>query len=164
MPLNFPLSMLPLAMSQAIPLPRALRIVAYVFLIQGAGALIEILLSLSSGTPSINLGLLNLFIGLGILKLRASWRTLGLAFLWIGMIGGPLALVLILTSDVQPVFAFYGWEFGPASKPPAVASSLAFIALAIWQYRVLTRAEVRCLFGLRTPETDLEAKYKPTQS
>jgi hypothetical protein len=58
------------------PIPPALKIVAWLFIIGGIFAVIHVIVSLMSGRISINLGVFGIFIGRGLLRLNPR------AFAW----------------------------------------------------------------------------------
>ena|SRR5688572_508039 len=128
--------------------PTSLRVVAWLFIAFGLLAVCEIIAALFNSRISINLGVLGIFIGRGIFRLSQGWRTLGLVFLWIGMIVLGICMTNILFGGGS--FTLYGARL---SRGDALVIGLpitvAFLSLAIWQYRVLTRPEVRRLFGLQ---------------
>ena len=130
------------------PIPTSLKVVAFLFILGGVCALIEVLVSLLHAHVSINFGVLGLFIGPGLLRLSRGWRTCALVFLWLAMIGIPIAAVLFLTASGSVDFTLFGQKAGNAPRELGlVIAALAFV-LAVWEYRVLTRPDVRRLFGL----------------
>ena len=108
----------------------------------------EIITSLFNSRISINLGVLGIFIGRGIFRLSQGWRTLGLVFLWIGMIVLGICMTIILFGGGS--FRLYGARLsGGDALVIGLPMMVAFLSVTIWQYRVLTRPEVRRLFGLK---------------
>ncbi len=92
-------------------------------------------------------------IGIGLLRYSRGWRVCALVFLWLAMVGFPLAGFLLVATD-QPVrFTLFGQEVSEVPKTAGVAVAGVAVAavgfaLALWRYRVLTRPRVRQLFGL----------------
>jgi hypothetical protein len=124
--------------------PPALRAVAVIFVVFGVLALVDVVSGLFTGRLSLNFGILDIFVGRGILRLKPGWRTCGLAFLWIGMIAAGLMTVMALGGAK---IRFAGLRLhGDSAVVLAAASGIAFFALNVWQYRVLTRPDVRRLF------------------
>jgi hypothetical protein len=131
---------------QAPPIP--LKIVAGLFILGGLSSAIDVLIRLTQGSLFLNLGVFGLFIGLGLLRYSRGWRTCALAFLWLAMIGFPLAAVVMLATDQPLRYAVSGLETGDVPKALGVAVAVGGFALALWQYWVLTRPRVRRLFGV----------------
>lgn len=130
------------------PVPTSLVIVAALFILGGLSAVVEMIAALARGGIFLNFGVLGLFIGFGLLRLSRGWRTCGLVFTWLGLIFMPIAGLLVLTSSGPVNFTMFGQSMG--RLPPIVG--LLFVALIfavlVWQYRVLTRPDIRFLFKL----------------
>jgi hypothetical protein len=129
-------------------LPAALRVVAYLFIIGGVLSVIDIIVAFTQGQLKLNFGVLGLFIGPGLLHLRAGWRTCALIFLWITIIFCVILGLLIVGSGRDGTFKFYSKPVGSISPGVGVLIVVGFLVLAIWEVRVLTRPDVRKLFGL----------------
>ncbi len=127
-------------------IPTSLKVVAILFIIVGINAVIEVIVSLFNNHINIQLGVLGLFIGRGLLALRPGWRTCALVFLWIAMVVMPIFIVLLLSSSGPLNFTIFGQLVGHASRWLGLILATAGFALAIWQYRVLTHPDVRKLF------------------
>lgn len=126
--------------------PFSLNVVAILFVLGGILALIEILVAYSNNRLKLDSGVLGFFIGPGLIALRPFWRTCALVLLWISMIGLPLFSLVMLTHAGPVDFTFFGQKVGQIPKGLAIVGTVAFFALAVWKYRVLTRADVRALF------------------
>jgi hypothetical protein len=135
-------------MEQQQPAPLSLKVVAGLFFLFGLGSAVEVLIRLAQGSIYLNIGVLGLFIGAGLLRYDRGWRTCALVFLWLGMIGFPLAAVLLLATPLPLSFTLFGQQMGEAPKGAGVAVAALGFALALWQYWVLTRPRVRRLFGV----------------
>ncbi len=124
--------------------PAALTAVAWIFICFGILAVLEVVVGLFQSRLSINLAILGIFIGRGLLNLRRGWRTCALVFIWIGLIAMPLLVIIALASGNAHVNLF-----GAKSDIPAVFVCVpvaGLFALDLWQYRVLTRPDIRSLF------------------
>jgi hypothetical protein len=130
------------------PMPTSLKVVAGLFILSGAWAVLSIIIKLTHNTLSLNLDVLGLFIGPGLLHFSRGWRTCALVFIWFKLICSPIVALLFLFADTPPRWVFFGQTFGEAPREAAVALRLAFWLIALWEYRVLTRPYVRRLFGL----------------
>jgi hypothetical protein len=128
-------------------IPGDLRAVAWVFVAFGILAAIEIIVALTQNRVSINFGVLGIFVGRGLLRVRPGWRTCGLVFIWIALIGAPLfALGSFCT---RGVVRFNSHVIGGAEgKIIALLLCGGIFLLHVWEYSVLTRPDVRRLFGL----------------
>ena len=128
-------------------IPLSLKIVAWLFIIGGISAVIEILISLAHGRINFNFGVLGIPAGFGILKLSRGWRVCGLVLLWFGLIITPIIFIIGLTKPATVSILGY-----PTGKVPGIVVSIIAIPiflLLIWQYRVLTRPDIKELFGLK---------------
>ena len=127
------------------PLPISLKIVAYLFILTGVGAIIEMISALFHNRISLNFSALEIFVGLGLLRLNpCSWTwarfltVLGLVF------GVILGFIFLFTPGSLRLF---GVPFGQAPPGLGVVISLVVLALLAWQLRVLNGDAVRRLFG-----------------
>lgn len=127
------------------PVPQLLKIVAYLFIIGGICAAIEVVMALLESRISINLGVLGLFIGQGLLRFNPRSRAWALFFIWLGLIIMPIAAVLFLFTPGD--WNFFGMKAGQAPPGVGFVFSSALFALTYWQYKVLTNREIRRLFA-----------------
>jgi hypothetical protein len=139
-----------IAMDENRRIPVALKVVAILFILGGISAVVEVVLSLMRSHINTNFGVLGLFIGPGLLALKRGWRTCALVFLWIAMIGVPIIAVLMLGVSRPLDFSVFGQKVGEVSKEIGLAVAVVVFVLSVWQYRVLTRSDVRALFGVET--------------
>ena len=137
-------------------LPLSLKVVAGLFILGGLAACIEMLLAPLSGRLSINTGVIALFIGWGLLRLKPVWRTWTLVVSGLCMIAMALAVLFILNFGGPLDFTVFGWKYGslPRSTMVAlfVALCVAYFALGAWQLWVLTRPPIAALFRRPAPE------------
>ena len=101
--------------------PTSLKVVAWLFILGGICSAIEVIVSIMHNHVNINFGVLGIFIGRGLLRLRPGWRTCALVFLWLAMIGVPIATLLMLTRSGPLDFKLFGQKVGHASKELGVA-------------------------------------------
>ena len=130
-------------------LPTALVVVAWLFILSGAAALLGILVGLTNGRMSFNTSVVGLFVGPGLLRLRPGWRTCALVLIWIGLILSPVLAIVMLNAPGSVAINFFGLSVGKGPVLLAWVLLAAMITLLVWQYRVLTRPDVRQLFGLK---------------
>lgn len=126
--------------------PTCLKVVAWLFIIGGVIAVIEIIVSLMNNHININLGVLGIFIGLGLLKLRSGWRTCGLVFIWIALVVLPVCGILAIANPSGIHYKIMGQNAGSAPLPIALGVVVFVFCVALWEYKVLTRGDIREMF------------------
>ena len=139
-------------MDESKQIPTSLKIVAVLFIIGGICSVIEVIVAVFNGRININLGVLGLFVGPGLLKFKVGWRTCALVFIWIALIGIPLAAVIMLGVSGPLDFNLFGQKVGHVSKVYVMCFAVPVFLLYFWMYRVLTRSDVRRLFGLESEQ------------
>ena len=130
------------------PVPKSLKIVAGLFILGGLCSVIEVVISLMHNVIDYNLGVLGLFIGLGLLRFSRFWRICALVFLWVLLIGVPVIAVLFMTHHGPLALTFLGQNIGHISRKLGLFLAGAVFLLTLWQYRVLIRPDIRKLFGI----------------
>ncbi len=131
-------------MNDTFQVPWEIKVIAYLFIFFGIGAGLEMVLALAQGNINLNFGVLQCFVGLGLLRLSDRWRVGGLVFIWIGLIGLPLLGVLFLQRN--PVVSFFGRPLGTIPGILLLLVVIVLFGLAFWEYRVLTRPDIRDVF------------------
>lgn len=126
-------------------LPFPVRIVAWTYIVCGALSVLDVVVALIQGELNLNLGVLGIFIGRGLLKRRNGWRMLavGLSRLAVGC-GGFILIAAItiavmgkLTATVSPSLTSFA---------ASVLALVALLVFSVWQYRILTRSDIVALF------------------
>ena len=135
-------------MEQQQSAPLSLKIVAALFILGGISSIIEVIISLTQGRLSFNFGVLGVVIGIGLLRFSRAWRTCALVFLWIALISLPLVALAFLFLAGAVNYTIFWQEIGPASRVIGVVLATLLFAVALWEFRVLTRPDIRKLFGL----------------
>jgi hypothetical protein len=132
-------------MSESAKIPTALRVVAYIYLVAGILSVIQFIVELFHSSISLQFGVLCIPIFFGLLNLRNGWRVCALVFLWFGFIILPIMFLIGLTSALPTYFGVFGIR---TRVPGWIVSveTIPFFLLALWQYRVLVRPDVRQLF------------------
>lgn len=129
-------------------LPTSLIVVAVLFIISGVSAVVDILVSLIFSHISINFGVLSLFVGRGLLRLNRGWRTFALVIIWMSLISLPIVGLLFLIFQGPLYVKLFGQKIGYAPKAIGLIVVAVVFAVELWQYRVLTRPDIRRLFGV----------------
>lgn len=142
-------------------LPVSLIVVAVLFIICGVLSVIAVLGALMADRLSINLGVLGLFIGWGLLRLKRGWRTCALVYIWITLICVPLIGVMFIFVDGPLVIRMNGQKIGNVPKAVGLVLAAIIFAITYWEYRVLGRPDIQRLFGIGElqPPDAVESKY-----
>lgn len=127
-------------------LPRSLRVVAVIQLLLGLSSAVGILVQLTLGHVNLDFGVLGIPIYFGLKRLSSSWRTCALAFLWVGLIIAPVMFFLGVAAQRPAYFGVFGFRLASVSPLWLSVAALPLFVLLLWQYRVLTRPEIRSLF------------------
>ena len=130
------------------PAPTRLKIVAGVFIFNGVCSIIAFLLDLFDDRFFVDLRMVYVFVGWGLIRYRRGWRTCALVFLWFELIGILLISVMLIFLPGPIYFQVFGIDVAPMREVYAHAMGAALFALAVWEYHVLTRPDIRKLFGV----------------
>jgi hypothetical protein len=128
-------------------MPTALVVVAWIFIIEGIAAIVPTArLLLVEHRIDLNVSLLGLWIGPGLLRGQALYRRWALFVLRLGLALGVIVfLVVLLSPSVPPIIVFHG-SLGVLSRGYLLAVIGFVLTGAVWQLRVLQRPDVRVLF------------------
>jgi hypothetical protein len=129
-------------------LPLALTMVAWVTIVQGAVIAVAFIVSLISGGFFINLTILLIPAGIGLLRLRRGWRIFTLVLLWLDFIACPLALGFALLEETPMNLRLLGRRTGPLPDWMIMLGAVLLFLFTLWRYRVLIRWDVKALFGI----------------
>ena len=126
--------------------PMALRIVAGLFVLQGLLTAVGVILKLCRGNIDLNLMLLCLWIGPGLLRHSPTWRKWALVVLWFTFfVISLLAVFALLRPPLD--FKIFGFPAGPVPPVLTLLFLLAMFLLTLWQYRILIRPDIHGLFA-----------------
>jgi hypothetical protein len=130
-------------------LPASLRAVAYFTILCGIGTALTMIVDLFHGKLMINVAVLLIPAGFGLLRRSQGWRTFTLFMLWVGMIGFGVGFVLVLLGVGKVTMGSrIDAVFQGRSRELIAAVFAAMFVVEFWQYRVLTSPLVRRRFGL----------------
>ena len=130
--------------------PASLMIVAFLFIVSGIASVWEVSSALSHGRVNINFGILALFVGIGLLRFKRGWRTCALGIVWLSFLFAALALGKLIFSPESVTIGWIGSHSTAAQRPLMTwVLVIAMSLLVVWVYRVLTRRDVRRLFGIQ---------------
>lgn len=123
----------------------ALKAVAAAFCFVGALSVVDMALELARGYVSLNLGVLALFVGVGLFRHSHPWRVAAVVCACLTVVAS-LALGVALLVGGQPI-VYTGWEkAGTLPFSAGVAFAVLGFAIGLWQLWVLTRPQVKQLF------------------
>jgi hypothetical protein len=134
-----------LAVNLVEPTPRALRIVAWLFLLGGLNSVLTILVCALHNQLQLDFGVIGIFVYSGLLRFSSGWRTCALVLLALALVMLPIIAVLGFVAP-EGHLDLFGQHV--MSIPPPVVSILMipWFALALWEWNVLTRPEITTLF------------------
>jgi hypothetical protein len=127
--------------------PTSLLVVSWLFIAIGILCAIAVLWDAVYSHVNINLGVLGIFIGRGLLRLSRGWRTTALALLWLNLIFIPVIIILFICifadsrSGLLSRNHFQDWM--------GVGICAVYFGGLLWIYRILVSPEVRRAFGAR---------------
>ena len=125
-------------------IPQPLKIVAYLFIAGGILSVMDTLVELMLGRLNLNLGVLMIFIGRGLLRFNPRSLAWAVFFTWLGLIFLPIAAVVSLSLPVN--FQVFGLTVGQMPHAVCFILCAAMFALYYWQNGVLKSRQVRRLF------------------
>ena len=128
------------------PIPIALQVVAALFLINGVGTLVGMLVLLASGSVRIDFWVLGIPTFFGLRRFSIGWRTFALVCIWFGLIICPVAFLFGLFGSTPTHFKLFGIRMGQVAPIWLSVASVPMFLFELWQYRVLTRPDIRALF------------------
>lgn len=131
--------------------PLSLVAVAVLFILMGFLSLLGMLRSVFEKDFRFNIGVLGLFIGVGLLRHRPGWRTCALFFIYLGLVSSFFGAVVFLLISLPVELSLPG---GETIELPGILRSLIaglLFALYYWKFRILNRRDVRALFRDESP-------------
>ncbi len=131
---------------EAVTIPVSLQVVAALFILSGIWALLQILIIHSLDYILLDLTLLGLVIGPGLLHRGWFWRPVAVVWLVLELAGA----VWVTAPIAQAPGPFDVWilsqNLGQITKSAALTLVAGALLLFAWQFWVLLRADVRKLF------------------
>lgn len=138
----------------------AVRVFAILLILAGIDSLAAMVLDLFRGNLNVDLGVLGLLVGKGLLLRKERWRKWAVFLAWAGIVCAPLFGIIIALpgGTVEPIELF-GVDTG--TFLPAYVGYLmlgVWFAFSLWQRAVLTSREARSLF---TEEGEVHSSWWP---
>jgi hypothetical protein len=129
--------------SPTVRIPTLLKTVIALFFAQGLYSLVKLIIGAVQGVLALDIGIVCIFIGFGLLRLSRGWQIVALLYIAIVVVLLSLfiGLAIVVKSGVSSLTA------------GALLQILLCVTLGIGAWRVLTRGEVHQLFvGAAVPE------------
>jgi hypothetical protein len=127
-------------------LPTALRVIAYATIFFGVCSVIHVITALFRNRLDLNLGVLQIPAGFGLLRLSRGWRTFKLVVLWIAFIAYAVAAAVLAVNGFR--FTLFRRAPSESLQDFMIILAVPLLAYMIWEYRFLTSPAIRRLFGL----------------
>jgi hypothetical protein len=129
-------------------LPPSLRAVAWFTILVGIGTGLTIIADLFHHRLNLNIAVLEIPAGLGLLRLSRGWRTFTLWMLWAGILAFAVLLFVLIFGKELTHITVNGTTLPQWDRRLLLAACVLSLGVQIWEYRVLTRPDIRRLFGL----------------
>ncbi len=127
--------------------PRALKVVAALFMVSGVLAVIGVAVDLLyHARVNFDFAVLNLWIGRWLLAHETRGRRWALIVIQLNLLILPLVGLLGLFTTASPELRVFGVLVGRVSPVVFSGFAAAVCALQLWKYRVLNRSDIRALF------------------
>lgn len=130
------------------PLPLAAKLVACVFLASGSLSALDMVFSAAHGAWNFNPGIHGLLIAAGLLRRRRLFRVFALITVVLSLLGFPIAAAYFWWAPSVPAFSFFGRQVTDLPNWAAVVGCALGWLIALWEYPILQRPDVRRAFGL----------------
>jgi hypothetical protein len=135
-------------------IPTDLRIVAVLQLLGGFSALLHMVVALPDGRLTLDFGVFGIGAYLGLLRLDPKWRTWTVVVTGLGCVAAVLIPIVGMATGMPAHWSLFGIPVGDVSWTWIGVAATPLFFLCLWQYRVVTRPEIRALF---TPEASAPA-------
>jgi hypothetical protein len=126
------------------PIPISLKIIAYLLIFFGSLAILKMVTDPFFGRISIEFGFVQLFVGMGLLKLKSSSRIWALLFVYLNyiflLITGYFSLILPYKIKLFGVVYWY------LPAPQGILICFLFLILNVWENFVLHDRKIKHLF------------------
>ncbi len=119
-----------------------LKLIAGIFIFEGLLEGVYALLQLNEGNVHIPIGMVSLFIGVGLLRRRPGWRTGARVVLVLSM-GAAAWALFNLIDQPAPIRLAFG-EFSSGAFTGFISG---IFLIKIWEFRFLSRNDIHMLFN-----------------
>jgi hypothetical protein len=126
--------------------PKALTIVAWLFIIEGAAAVVAMIISFYRGSGTVDLTVLDMLIGFGLLRLDPTWYRWAVFSTWVGIVLTLVLFPVLVFASSAPSMTVFSIPVGTTSRAYLFVIGVIGLGLFVWQLRVLRRRDVSELF------------------
>ncbi|HEX3998484.1 MAG TPA: glycoside hydrolase family 5 protein [Pirellulales bacterium] len=144
----------------SVQLPLALTALAGLYILVGIGAVLGVARSLAHREINLDFSVLCIFMGWGLLRLKDAWRVWSLFCVWLGAIALVPVCALLYFAHAPLAASAFGHGWTDVSRIWVLALGGLALAFSVWEYKVLTRRDVRQLFSQRLLEEIRGARNK----
>ena len=116
------------------------------FILSGLGAVWTTVSHLFSGSLNLGTGVLNLFVGVGLLRYRPLWRKVAMVMLALSLVLTPIFVAAVIVFSSLPFMWFDTPVTGVPRQAAAVAVATFLMISAGAQLWVLRRRDVKAMF------------------
>ena len=126
-------------------IPADIKIVAYLFILHGVVSVVKFVVALQRSNIRIDVGILCLFAGFGLLNLRTSWWKFAKIYTILYLLGLPFGL-LLLSSRSEISVSVLSIPISSASPQFAICAIVGAWLVCFWEYTVLTSTSSKVLY------------------
>lgn len=123
-----------------------LRVVAYLYILHGIGAILRMFFAIAQNHVRIDIGALCLFAGFGLLRLSVGWWNFAKIYNMLYLIGMPIAMLFVVGAKSSLSASILGVPIGNATKEALLLLCGIGWFVTCWEYLVLTSNSSRKLF------------------
>src|ERR1043165_3751622 len=135
-------------------IPPALTVVAWLFILGGIGSIISIIGDLAVNRRlDFDVGVIDLWIGLGLLRGAEKWRRWAVFMVIVGLVIGMLFFVFLIFGPAAPELKVFGRPIMTIPRGAMMVAVALLVALTLWQGWALRRPDVREIFKKNDPIT-----------
>jgi hypothetical protein len=133
------------------PRPGMVSVIGWVMIALGILGIVEMIWKFAHDAWSINLGVVSIVLGCGLLRGSEDWRKWTLAYLWFNVVVCVIALPVVLFAPrLRATLTLAGHRADDLGRPLALVTLGVSLALCLAALRILTREPVRAWFRLRS--------------
>jgi hypothetical protein len=134
-----------------LPCPANVSVVAWVMIALGLLGMVEMIWRFVQGSWSINLGVLSVVLGRGLLRGSESWRKWTLRYvIFSGLFLVGSVFVVLWAPKLRMTLTLAGHRADDLGRAGALAAIVVSLIICGFAAHVLTRAEVRAWFHARS--------------
>ena len=128
-------------------MPVRLVIIALLFVLSGISSAVAMGQAISQHMLLFDVGIINLFIGVGLFTLSNRMRIWALFASLLYIVWCPIFIVLTLTSQQPATVRILSIPYAQVPPGVTVAFTILVFLYSCWQFQVLRQPEIRDLFS-----------------